>query len=158
MDERPGYLSAEQTFGSVEQVPPLLAHTEGEADEGRPVLDRSRIELTNDDLVVLRRFTYRETRGDPYGIEELNAALDALKVEAIDSDTDGQSDFDELAAGGDPNQAAGAVELVPPPQYGCSSAAGFGVLAPLIGLLWRSARRQRTRFRPRVVSPLPRRL
>lgn len=78
VDERPGYLSAEQTFGSAEQVPPLLAHTEGEADEGRPVLDRSRIELENDDLVVLRRFTYRETRGDPYGIEELNAALDAM--------------------------------------------------------------------------------
>ena len=47
------------------QVPPLLAHTEG---EGQRVLDRSRIELVNDDLVVLRRFTYRETRGDPYGI------------------------------------------------------------------------------------------
>jgi len=78
VDERPGYLAAEQTFGSAGQVPPLLAHSEGGENEQREVLDRSRIELVSDDLVVLHRFTYRETRGDPYGIEELDAALDAM--------------------------------------------------------------------------------
>src|SRR5262245_12240589 len=78
VDERPGYLSAEQTFGSAAQVPPLLAHSEGQEGDERRVLDRSHIDLRSDNLVVLRRFTYRETRGDPYGMEELNAALDAM--------------------------------------------------------------------------------
>jgi len=80
IDERPGYLAAEATFGRAETIPRILTH----AGEQGSVQDRTRIELRDDDLVVMRRWVYEEIRGDPYGAEELAAAVDALMELAVD--------------------------------------------------------------------------
>lgn len=68
-------LRAEGFFAPGEIVPPLLAHPGPEGDSRS---DRGQVALARDDLVVLDRFTFRETLGDPYGVEEVGTALDAL--------------------------------------------------------------------------------
>jgi hypothetical protein len=80
IDERPGYLAAEATFDRADRVPRILTHTGEESS----ILDRTRIDLRDDDLVVMRRWVYEETRGDPYGEEELAAATDALVELAVE--------------------------------------------------------------------------
>jgi hypothetical protein len=80
IDERPGYLAAEATFARADGVPRILTH----AGEKGSVLDRTRIDLRDDDLVVMRRWIYEEVRGDPYGAEELAAAVDAMVELAVD--------------------------------------------------------------------------
>ena len=67
-------LRAEGYFAPGEAVPPLLAHRGTDGD--RP--DRSEVALAKDDLVLLNRFTFRETVGDPYGGPEMGKALDGL--------------------------------------------------------------------------------
>jgi len=80
IDERPGYLAAEATFGRADTVPRILTH--GGKEES--ILDRTRIDLRDDDLIVMRRWVYEEVRGDPYGAEELAAAVDALVELAVE--------------------------------------------------------------------------
>ncbi len=68
----------------------------------------------------------------------LNAALDALAADAVDSDNDGVTDVAELMAGTSPNVAnammgggagggtggggGGSVIVIPPPKFGCGAA------------------------------------
>lgn len=87
----------------------------------------------------------------------LNAALDALAAESVDSDGDGMTDVAELMAGTSPNvpQAGsgggagggggggGSSVFVPPPRYGCGGSVvpGLFFIAGLLPLL-RSRRRK----------------
>ena len=79
----------------------------------------------------------------------LNAALDRLEVEGVDSDGDGVTDVAELIAGTNPNvreAAAGGgsgstVEDLPPTRFGCgASVAGFFPFALGASLLLRRRR------------------
>lgn len=93
----------------------------------------------------------------PYDTSSLSAALSAMRADAVDSDRDGTTDLDELAAGTDPNVS----EFAPPgsggggdalqlgePAYGCT-AAGSGpagaTFVALATLAIRAARRRRGR-------------
>ncbi|HEX5044342.1 MAG TPA: hypothetical protein VFV75_15655 [Candidatus Polarisedimenticolaceae bacterium] len=67
-------LRAEGYFAAGEKVPPLLGHRDEEGE--RP--DRGQVTVSRDDLVVLDRFLYEETLGDPYGAPELASHLSAL--------------------------------------------------------------------------------
>ena len=94
----------------------------------------------------------------------LNAALDALATDAVDSDNDGVTDVAELMAGTSPNVAnamtgggagggtgggegggGGSVIIIPPPKFGCGAAVVPELLffAGLVPLL-RSRKRKRT--------------
>lgn len=60
--------------------------------------------------------------------DSLGVAFDQLVADAVDSDGDGETDADELAAGGDPNPDATPfcgedVEPVVQPEYGCFNTA-----------------------------------
>lgn len=84
----------------------------------------------------------------------LNAALDAMATENVDSDGDGVTDVAELMAGTSPNVSAaptgggaggggGGGTVLPPPRYGCGASVVpgllfFGALVPLL----RSRRRR----------------
>ena len=74
LEETPGRVVAEGTFARVEDLPPTLAHR----SDTTLVADHSRTTLEVADLVVLKRWIYRETLGDPYGAEEASLALEAL--------------------------------------------------------------------------------
>ena len=73
--------------------------------------------------------------------ELLGTTFEALAAEAIDSDGDGTTDADELAAGFDPNpdgaDLCGSAEEVVMPSYGCfnSSATPASVVGAFGGLL-----------------------
>jgi len=70
----PAGFHAEGIFRSAEDVPPILAHIQ---DLGQ-VPDRQELRLEQEDLVVLTRWRYRETLGDPFGPADVDAALDAI--------------------------------------------------------------------------------
>ena len=72
VDERPGYLAAEGYFRSAEETPAGLAHITGAG----AVADRVKLSLKMEDLVILRRWVYRETWSDVYGGAEASGALD----------------------------------------------------------------------------------
>ncbi len=95
----------------------------------------------------------------PNDAASLNAALDALAADAVDSDNDGVTDVAELMAGTSPNVAnamptdggtgggtgggGGGVIVIPPPKFGCGAAVVPGLLffAALLPLL-RSRKRK----------------
>ncbi|MDP1825308.1 MAG: thrombospondin type 3 repeat-containing protein [Archangium sp.] len=85
----------------------------------------------------------------------LNAALDALATESVDSDGDGVTDVAELMAGTSPNVASmgtgggaggggGSTTVIPPPRFGCGAAVipELVFLAALFPLLRRRRARQ----------------
>ncbi len=74
IDESPGRLVAEGVFPRVEDLPPTLAHR----SQTGIVADHSQASLEARDLVVMKRWAYRETLGDPYGADEAAIALNAL--------------------------------------------------------------------------------
>jgi|GEM_PF-4482390 len=72
----PAVTRAEGFFSAAADVPPLLAH--GSAESGSPLPDRGSLVLDRDDLVILDRYRYEETFGDPYGQAGADAALDQI--------------------------------------------------------------------------------
>ncbi|MEO7331123.1 MAG: hypothetical protein ABI193_21280 [Minicystis sp.] len=90
-----------------------------------------------------------EARGLVAGdVDALDAALDQMRHDSVDSDGDGAQDLDELWWGGDPNRAdlpVGGTQT--PPSYGCAArpdpAAGGATALLMLALLAarRSARR-----------------
>ncbi|MFN0063830.1 MAG: hypothetical protein ACKVPX_15095 [Myxococcaceae bacterium] len=65
-----------------------------------------------------------------YSVATLTSALDAMRVDQIDSDGDGTLDVDELAAGQDPNEN---VPGPPEPFFGCGLGNGeLVMLAPFV--------------------------
>jgi MYXO-CTERM domain-containing protein len=63
------------------------------------------------------------TRGLKAGdVAALNAALDRMVADKVDSDGDGTLDVDELEAGKDPNGTTLAAANAPPVEYGCGGA------------------------------------
>lgn len=75
-------------------------------------------------------------------LDGLGAAFDQLVTDAVDSDGDGTSDADALAAGEDPNPDAAPfcgedVEPLVQPEYGCfnTSQGPVGIAAVLGGLV-----------------------
>ncbi len=73
-------------------------------------------------------------------LELLGTAFDTLVADAVDSDGDGTTDADELAAGDDPNPDGAAfcgTEAPITPEYGCfnSAQSPMSALAVLGGLL-----------------------
>lgn len=71
----PGVVEAEAYFREASEVPPTLAH---DLDDGRTVVDRNSVRLDLDDLVVLRRWRYVETWGDPFGPTDATDAVDRI--------------------------------------------------------------------------------
>lgn len=74
VDESPGYLSAEGFFMTGEQVPGTLAHR---TDAGN-FADRVKVAVTGENLIVLKRWVFKESWSDPYGSTEAGSALDRL--------------------------------------------------------------------------------
>ncbi len=64
----------------------------------------------------------------PNDVASLNAALDRMAADRVDSDGDGVTDVDELKAGTDPNGGGAGFE---PPVYGCGSASPAASPPPL---------------------------
>ena len=68
--------------------------------------------------------------------ELLDTALEAMAADRADSDGDGTTDTEELAAGEDPNPGGATFCSVVTPEYGCSTGGGVAsssVLAVLLG-------------------------
>jgi len=74
VEERPGFLRAEGYFSRPSDLPGGFVHEV--SDDGPPAADRVRVEIVVDDLVVLTRWSYRESYGDPIGPSGLAAAVD----------------------------------------------------------------------------------
>lgn len=82
----------------------------------------------------------------------LDAALDQLDKDGVDSDGDGTPDIEELKNGTDPNQEGGAVINQPDPVYGCTAnvasggpgRAGPGAALLLAAIAALGARRRRS--------------
>jgi len=74
VETAPTSLHAQGYFAAGEKVPPLLGHRDSEGERA----DRSDVRVAREDLVLLDRFLYEETVGDPYGAPELSTSIDAL--------------------------------------------------------------------------------
>ena len=78
-------------------------------------------------------------------VEALDAALQAIADDAVDSDDDGTVDVDELRAGQNPNPDGEDFCGALTPEFGCSSAGSAGGLwgALVVALGWLRRRHQR---------------
>lgn len=81
----------------------------------------------------------------------LDAALDAMAKDRVDSDGDGAIDVDELAYGGDPNVATHAEGSGPSPGYGCAAGGGEPAFAIAVAVAVAIAVVGRGRARGRAV-------
>lgn len=89
VDDGPGWIRAGGYFSRVDQLPALVEF--GSDEERRPARFRTSLEI--DERVVLRRWVYSETHGDPYSSAESAQGLDALislVVEALRFEVDRQ--------------------------------------------------------------------
>lgn len=134
----------------------LLSATAAHATSNFPAAIRTHLSLTYDpacSLCHLNGATGRGTVTTPFGTAlrtrglvasdeaSLNAALDKMAADKVDSDGNGETDIDALKAGHDPNGAA-----VPQAGYGCNaSGSREGSLAAILvaGALLLSSRRRR---------------
>lgn len=88
---------------------------------------------------------------------KLDAAVDRLRADKVDSDGDGAQDLDELSWGGDPNHADVPQSSDAPAAYGCAMRAGatagsgWASLALAMGAL--ATRRRRRPRRERALFP-----
>ncbi|MDX1388573.1 MAG: hypothetical protein R3344_05260 [Acidobacteriota bacterium] len=81
VDELPGLIRAEGFFNRPADIPSTLTH---ETDAG-PVSDRTSVEIEHEDLLLLRRWVFAETHGDPFGYATLESSLDAVVELALDA-------------------------------------------------------------------------
>lgn len=81
VDEGPGWLRAEGFFTAVAELPALVAFDVG----GEPRRARIDTRLAIDERVVLTRFSYAETHGDPYSSADSARGLDGLVQLVIDT-------------------------------------------------------------------------
>lgn len=81
VDQDAGRLRAEGYFPRVDDIPAILVYDTQTGQ--RP--DRVRTGLQIDDRVVLRRWIYSETHGDPFSATESAAALEALVELAVEA-------------------------------------------------------------------------
>jgi hypothetical protein len=82
----PGRIDAEGFFTSVDELPAVLQFS---IDEDREKTDRIKTSLEIDERVVIKRWRYTETHGDPHSREDAERALSALTelaVEALESE------------------------------------------------------------------------
>jgi len=75
VDVRDGWLEASGFFARAADVPPALAH---HLDDGSVIADRGAVAWTDEDLGLLRRRTFVETWGDPFGASGAIEAVDTL--------------------------------------------------------------------------------
>jgi hypothetical protein len=80
--QEPGRIDAEGFYLSVDELPAVLAFHE---DERRQKTDRIRTSLEIDDKVVIKRWRYTETHGDPHSREDAERALSALTELAVEA-------------------------------------------------------------------------
>lgn len=76
----PSGFHAEGIFRSAGDVPPVLAHLQGASG----MADRNQVQLAEDDLVVLTRWRFRESLGDPFGPAHVDSALNAILERVAD--------------------------------------------------------------------------
>jgi hypothetical protein len=81
IEEQPGRILAEGFFNSADDIPATLTH---ETESGL-ASDRTTVRVEQEDLVLVRRWTYVETHGDPFGHRNLEMTLDRLTDLLVES-------------------------------------------------------------------------
>jgi hypothetical protein len=82
IERRPGSIDADGFYLNVDELPALLKFRIGENNDKS---DRIRTSLEIDDKVVIKRWRYTETHGDPHSREDAERALSALTELAVEA-------------------------------------------------------------------------